>query len=84
MLIYLSDAKHVFTFFLLFYKNAFTTFLLFERLLFSRDQNFYFFILINLPNSNIKRLLSDGFNMAAIGNFLMKTYLANIVNHAPI
>jgi len=31
-----------------------------------------FFIPINLLNSEIRRLLSDGFNMAAIGNSLTK------------
>src|SRR6218665_3709961 len=33
-----------------------------------------FLIQLNLLNSYIKRLLSDGFNMAAIGNSLMKSH----------
>ena len=52
-------------------KNAFFKFFLFlERFLFSSGEIFYptkpAKILLNLLNSSIKRLLSDGFNMAAI------------------
>ena len=48
-----------------------------ERFLFSSGEFFYptksVKILRNLLNSSKKRLLSDGFNMAAIKNSLMKS-----------
>ena len=51
-------------------KRVFNVFYFLERSLFSTG---IFFILLNLLNSCTKRLLSDGFNIAAIGNSLMKS-----------
>src|SRR6218665_3172068 len=60
--------KRFLRFLLFFYKNAFfNVFYFWERFLFSSGKFFYRTkpakILLNLPNSCIKRLLSDGFNM---------------------
>src|SRR6218665_1426569 len=66
--------KTFFTFFIIFIKNAFfNVFLFLER--------FYFLVgflklLLNLLNSYIKQLSSDGFNGAAIENSLMKSHIA--------
>ena len=65
------DVRNFFTFFIIFIKNAFfNVVLFFERFLFSSGENFYptkpAKILLNLLNFSIKRLLSDGFNMAVI------------------
>jgi len=53
-------------------------FLFLERFLFSSGETFYptkpSKILLNLLNSCMKRLLSDGFNMAAMKNSLMKSH----------
>ena len=38
-------------------------------------------ILLNLLNSYIKRLLSDGFNMADIGNSLMKSHSSQTLDY---
>ena len=44
--------------------------------------NFFIFLNLGLLNSEIKRLLSDGFNTAAIGNFLTKSHrLSDVVTH---
>ena len=67
-------------FLLFFIKNAFfNAFYFLERFLFSSGEMFYptkpAQILLNLLNSCIlKRLLNDGFNMAAIKNTLMKSH----------
>ena len=60
------DAKNAVTLLLFFSdkKRVFNSFLFFERFLFSSDH--ISFILLNVLNSCIKRLLSDGFNMAAV------------------
>src|SRR6218665_2170415 len=70
--------KTFFTFFIIFIKNAFfNVFYFWERFLFSSGKICYLTkpakILLNLLNSCIKRLLSDGFNMAAIKHSLMKS-----------
>ena len=73
------DVKNVFQvfYYLFFIKNLFFTFLLFGTFLFSSEEFCYptkfAKILLNLLNFCIKRLLSDGFNMAAIANSLMKS-----------
>src|SRR6218665_603012 len=66
---------------IVFIKNAFfKVFYFWERFLFSRGEIFYptkaAKILLNLPNSCIKRLFSDGFIMATrpIKNYLMKSH----------
>ena len=62
------DVKTFFTFFIIFIKKHVFYFL--ERLLFSSGKTFYptkpAKILLNLLNFSIKRLLSDGFDMAVI------------------
>ena len=62
--------------FIILLKNALLTFLFLERSLFSSVESFFpskpAKILINLLNSCIKRLLSDGFNMAAIKKLMFK------------
>src|SRR6218665_1498211 len=65
------DEKTFYTFFYYFYKKrVFKRFLFLERFLFSSGEIFYptkpAKIPLNLLNFSIKRLLSDGFNMAAI------------------
>ena len=60
------DVKNVFYVFYYFYKKTyFSVFYLFEHFLFSNDEMFYptnpAKILLNLRNSCIKWLLSDGF-----------------------
>src|SRR6218665_150362 len=65
------DVKKVFYDFIIFIKNAFfKVFLFLERFLFSSGEIFYptkpAKILLNLLKFSIKRLLSDGFNMAVL------------------
>ena len=73
------DIKKRFLRFLLFFiKNTFfNVFYYWKCFLFSSGEILYRAkhakILLNLPNSCIKRLLSDGFNMAAIKHSLMKS-----------
>src|SRR6218665_1024446 len=72
------DVKKSFTFLLLFLlKNAFLRFFIFRNVFFIVATLFHptkpANILLNLLNSRIKRLLSDGFNMTAIKNSLMKS-----------
>ena len=65
--------KRILRFFIIFIKNAFlNVFLFLERFLFSSGK----FVNSTKPPiySYIKRLLSDGFNMATIGNSLMKSH----------
>src|SRR6218665_3548924 len=67
------DLKAFFKFYLLFYKKRVLMFTIFYIcLLFFLVAKFC--VLLNLQNSYIKRLLTDGFNMAAIGNSLMKSH----------
>jgi len=51
-------------------KTHFTVFLFLERFLFSSGNQFFYFI--KLPKLLQKRLLRDGFNMAAIGKSRVK------------
>src|SRR6218665_1179445 len=73
------DVKKRFLRFLLFFiKNAFLTFFIFGNVFYFLVANFFIVlnllkILLNLPNSCIKRLLSDGFNTTAIKHSLMKS-----------
>ena len=72
IVLYTIDVKNVFYGFYYFYKKRVfkVFFLFFERYLFSSGEIFYptkpAKILLNLLNFSIKRLLSDGFNMAVI------------------
>jgi len=61
--------KTFFTFFIFYKKAFFNVFLFFERFLFLVAK---LFILLNLQNSEKKRLLSDEFNTVAVGNSLTK------------
>src|SRR6218665_3650555 len=65
------DVKKVFyVFFIIFIKNTFFNVFYFWNVFHFLVGNFL--ILLNLLNSYIKRLLSDGINMPAIWNSLMK------------
>ena len=64
------DVKNVF--YIFFIKNAFSNVFNFLNVFYFLVAKF--FILLNLLNSEIKRLLSDGFNTAAIGNSLTKSH----------
>src|SRR6218665_3681999 len=61
-----------FYFFYLFYKNAFFNVFYFLNVFYLLVAKF--FILLNLLNSERKRLLSYGFNTVAIGNSLTKNH----------
>jgi len=71
------DVKKFLRFYYFFYKNALFNVLFFERLLFSSGE---ILILLNLLNSYIKRFLSDEFNMAAIGNSLIKSHTSQTLS----
>ena len=82
----MHHAKYVktfFTFFIIFIKTRLLTLFIFlECYLFFSGKTLYptkpAKILLNLLNSCIKRLLSDGFNMTAIKNSLMKSCSSHI------
>jgi len=65
------DVKTLLKFLIIFVKTRFLTFFIFWKCLFSSGN---FFTLLNLLSSYIKRLLSDGFNMAAIEDSPMKNH----------
>ena len=74
------DVKIVFTFSIIFIKRVLKTFSYVLNVLYFLVAKIL--ILLNLLNSYIKRLLSDGFNVAAIGNSLHEgTWLSNAVMH---
>jgi len=66
------NKNHDFSVFIIFIKTRFFNVFYFLNFFYFLVANF--FILLNLLNSYIKRLLSDGFNMAAIGNSLIKSH----------
>jgi len=68
---FLHRCQKLFYGFYYFHKNAFLTFLFFNVFYFLMEKCV---ILQNLLNSDIKRLLSDGFNTAAVGNSLTKSH----------
>src|SRR6218665_1424690 len=70
-LLYSIDVKKFFTFFIIFIKNSFFNVFYFWNVFYFLVEKFFYptkpaKILLNLLNFFIKRLLSDGFNMAAI------------------
>jgi len=70
------DVKKVFYYF--FIKSRFWTFFIFWTFFYFLESKM--FILLDLLNSYIKRLLSDGFNRAAIGNSLMKSHSSQMLS----
>jgi len=64
--------KIPFLLFSFFYKKSFLTLFIFWTFFILKMPKFL--ILVNLLNSYIKRLINDEFNMAAIGNSLMKSH----------
>ena len=70
-LLYSIDVKKFFTFFIIFIKYSFFNVFYFWNVFYFLVEKFFYptkpaKILLNLLNFFIKRLLSDGFNMAAI------------------
>ena len=80
--------KHFLRFLLFFYKISFLTFFIFWNVFYFLMEKCFIYtkpgkILLNLLNSCIKQLLSDGLNMAAITKFShQQPQPSNVVMHA--